>query len=198
LRLSAPRLHDTMPLISPSVLSQRLKTLEQCGIVSCNRGADSRKTTYSLTAAGHELEPVLHSLGVWGQRWVRDRTREDDLDASFVMWDIRRCIRTEQLPSQRTVVYFGFSDAKRGMRQWWLVIDGDEVDLCLQDPGYDIDMCVYADLQSLTRVWMGDVELANAVSSGKVRLEGDRALIKTISKWFGPSPFAAVKSAAIT
>src|SRR5262245_65506159 len=47
-----------LPLISRSVLSQRLKTLEQAGIVERNT-SDGRGPTYQLTPAGRELEPVV-------------------------------------------------------------------------------------------------------------------------------------------
>jgi len=185
-----------VPLISPSVLAQRLRMLEQTGIVACSRGADGRSSEYTLKLAGSELEPVIQAFGIWGQRWVRDRMNEEDLDAGLLMWDIHRNIRTEALPGNRIVVYFEFTDAKKGMKRWWLVIENGEVDLCLKDPGHDIDLAVFTDLHCFTRIWMGDVSLAAARSSGKVRLEGAGRLKQTMTQWFGPSPFAAVKAAA--
>ncbi len=187
-----------MPLISPSVLAERLRTLEQHGIVECRRGKDGRSSDYSLTAAGAELQPLIRAVGVWGQRWVRNRMTEQDLDASLLMWDIRRNIQTEQLPAKRTVVYFEFADAKKGMKHWWLVVDSGEVDLCLEDPGYEVDLAVSSDLQTFTRIWMGDISLASARASGKVKLEGQGRLKQTVTSWLGPSPFAEVKAAAVS
>ena len=187
-----------MPLISPSVLAQRLKTLEHCGIIECRRSTDGRSTEYKLTPAGAELEPVIQALGNWGQRWVRNRAREDDLDASFLMWDIHRNIQMDQLPPGRTVVYFEFANAKKGMKRWWLVADGGEVDLCLEDPGHEIDLAVFSDLGCFTRIWMGDIDLATARSTGKVRVEGRARLKQTMTRWLGPSPFATVESAEVT
>ena len=185
-----------VPLISPSVLAQRLKTLEQSGIIECDRSSDGRSSEYKLTPAGRELEPVIQAFGIWGQRWVRDRMHEDDLDAGLLMWDIHRNIQTKHLPDKRTVLYFEFADARKGMKRWWLVVDHGEVDLCFEDPGYEIDLAVFADLHCLTRIWMGDVDLASMCSTGKVRLEGQRQLKQTMTQWLGPSPFAAVKAAA--
>jgi DNA-binding HxlR family transcriptional regulator len=56
-----------LPQVSPDILSQRLRDLEQSGIV--RRGtlpppAGSR--IYELTARGRELEPILLALGRWG------------------------------------------------------------------------------------------------------------------------------------
>jgi DNA-binding HxlR family transcriptional regulator len=95
-----------MPLISPSVLAERLRTLEQYGLIECRRAKDSRSSEYRLTVAGAELRPLILAVGVWGQRWVRNRLTEQDLDAGLLMWDIHRNIQTEQLPAKRTVIYF--------------------------------------------------------------------------------------------
>lgn len=185
-----------VPLISPSVLSQRLRTLELSGIIEHRPCSSGRSREYKLTPAGAELEPVVRAVGVWGQRWVRSRMDKLDLDASFLMWDIRRNIRTAQLPAKRTVVYFEFKDAKKGMKRWWLVVENGEVDLCLEDPGHEIDLLVITDLRCLTRIWMGEIDIAAARSAGSVKLEGQKGLKQTIAKWLGPSPFAAVKAAA--
>jgi len=185
-----------VPLISPSVLAQRLKTLEQSGIIECLRSADGRSSKYTLTQAGAELEPVIQSLGTWGQRWVRNRMNEDDLDASLLMWDIRRNIQVDRLPPGQSVIYFEFADAKKGMKRWWLVVQNGEVDLCLEDPGHEIGLAVFADLGCFTRIWMGDLDFAFAQSTGRVRLQGHKQLKQTMPQWFGPSPFAAVQAAA--
>ena len=187
-----------IPLISPSVLAQRLRTLELSGIIERHSGSNGRSNEYRLTPAGTELEPVIQAVGVWGQRWVRSRMDKMDLDASFLMWDIRRNIRTAKLPAKRTVVYFEFKDAKKGMNRWWLVVENSEVDLCLEDPGHDIDLLVITDLRCLTRIWMGDIDLATARAAGSVKLQGQGRLKQTIAYWLGPSPFAAVKAATGT
>jgi DNA-binding HxlR family transcriptional regulator len=184
-----------VPLISPSVLAQRLKTLEETGVIECHRGPNGRSSQYGLSAAGIELAPLIRAFGVWGQRWVRSRVREADLDAGLLMWDIRRNIRTEHLPATRTVVHFDLARAKRGMRKWWLVVERGTVDLCLQDPGHEVDLTIAGDLECLTRVWMGDIDLMHACAAGGLVLQGDARLKKSVLQWLGPSPFAAVKAA---
>src|SRR5215510_9953586 len=59
-----------VPLMSPTLLSRRLKQLEAEGIIE-RRPAPSRGATYHLTRAGLEFVPVIEALGVWGQRWSR-------------------------------------------------------------------------------------------------------------------------------
>ena len=184
-----------MPLIAPSVMSQRLKLLTNHGIVVREPEPDGGAYEYHLTAAGEELRPLLTHLGTWGQRWSRSNMDAQDLDASFLMWDIRRNVHTDMLP-ERAVVFFEFPDAKKGMRHWWLVVAEGEVDLCLEDPGLEVDITMVTSLRIMTQIWMGDISLDQARARGLLKLLGASALVRSLHKWLGPSPFAHVRPAA--
>jgi DNA-binding HxlR family transcriptional regulator len=183
-----------VPLIAPSVMSQRLKILTDHGIILREPEPGSRGYQYRLTAAGEELRPLIMQLGTWGQRWSRSRMASHDLDASFLMWDIRRNVRTDQLP-EHAVIYFEFPDARKGMKHWWLVVAGGEVDLCIDDPGREVDIMLVSSLQVMTQIWMGDITLAQARESGKLKVAGASALVRSVGKWLGASPFAHVAAA---
>ena len=51
------------------------------------------------------------------------------------------------------------------------------------------------DVRTLTRVWMGDLSLSSARSTGLIRLVGDSALIRSMGAWLEKSHFADVKPA---
>ncbi len=58
-----------LPHASPNVLSQRLRELEQTGVVQRRTlPAPAGSRVYELTEWGLELEPVLSALGRWGAR----------------------------------------------------------------------------------------------------------------------------------
>src|SRR3954453_5018887 len=58
-----------LPGIGPNVLSQRLKELEQVGVLRRRvLPPPAASTVYELTEWGHELEDVLVRLGRWGAR----------------------------------------------------------------------------------------------------------------------------------
>ena len=183
-----------VPLMAPSVMSHRLKELTDHGIVVRERERNGHAFGYCLTAAGEELRPLIVQLGTWGQRWSRSEMAQHDLDASLLMWDIRRNIKTEALPAQ-AVLFFEFPDAKKGMRHWWLVVDDGEVDLCLEDPGRDVDVTLTCDLRAMTQIWMGDISLVQARVRGLLKVAGASALVHNLGKWLGPSPFAHVPPA---
>ena len=53
---------------SPNVLAQRLRELEQVGVVSRRRlPPPAASQVYELTDWGRELEPVLVALGRWAR-----------------------------------------------------------------------------------------------------------------------------------
>ena len=189
-------LHRGVPLMSRTLLAQRLRQLEDAGIVRSAAKAKGRGQEYFLTPAGEEFRPLIEGLGEWGQRWARSRISADDLDPGLLMWDIHRRLNLERLPTHRVVVFFDFRGVPkpwRTVRRFWLILQRPDVDLCLKEPGYAVDLVVDADLAALTKVWMGDVRLGDAMRAGLVRLEGPRVLVRAFPGWLALSGFAAVE-----
>ena len=189
-------LHRGVPLMSRTLLAQRLEQLEDAGIVQRVARRHGRGREYQLTSAGEELRPLIDGFGEWGQRWARAQIELDDLDAGLLMWDIHRRVNLEALPAGRVVCRFDFRRVPPTMRcprTWWLVLDRREVDLCLKDPGFPVDVVVSADLRPLTAVWMGDVPLAEALRAGTVRVDGPPSLVRAFPTWLELSSFAGVK-----
>jgi hypothetical protein len=76
------------------------------------------------------------------------------------------------------------------------VLNRPEVDLCLKDPGFEVDLTIDADLATLTRVWMGDMRLQDALRGGLIRPDGPRKLVQAFPTWFGLSLFAGIERPA--
>lgn len=182
-----------VPKMSPSLLSQRLKDLAEAGIVE-RRPVPSEKGVfdYSLTEAGRDLRPVVEAVGSWGQKWVESSLSLKNLDASLLMWDMRRNLNVDPLPPRRSVIQFLYSDLPASKRHWWLVIEPEgAVDLCWSDPGFDTDLYVSTDLRTMTAIWMGVDTVAGAKRDDRLTLIGDRSLGDGMQSWLGLSPFAA-------
>ena len=81
------------------------------------------------------------------------------------------------------------------MKRWWLVLESGHVDLCLDNPGFPINIYLSTDLLTLTEVFMGATSFASAISSGRLVMEGSTALTRLISRWFARSNFADTKPA---
>ncbi|AZB41622.1 transcriptional regulator [Bacillus sp. FJAT-42376] len=62
---------ESATAISGRVLSDRLKDLEQNGVVTRNIIPESPvRIEYSLTAKGLALEPILKEIENWSQDWI--------------------------------------------------------------------------------------------------------------------------------
>jgi DNA-binding HxlR family transcriptional regulator len=187
-------LHRGVPLMSRSLLAQRLRRLEAAGIVERAPSGDGIGFDYFLTTAGEEFQPVIEAMGQWGQRWSR-RFDSTDLDPALLMWDMQRNLRRERLPPRRVVMqmeFRGVPSRHQARSRWWLLLEPESVDVCLKDPGFDVDLFVQADLAAMTKVWMGDLRLNETLRSGAVALEGQPQLVRQFPTWLGLSTFAAV------
>ena len=60
-------LRTGLPKISPDVLAQRLRELEEAGVLArATLPPPAASKVYELTDRGRDLAPVLHALGRWG------------------------------------------------------------------------------------------------------------------------------------
>ena len=181
--------------MSPTILAKRLKHLEERGVIVRKQLSGQKGYEYRLTPAGKELEPLIETLAVWGMRWARGQMTDDELDVELLMWDIHRRILTQHLPDGQTVLCMSFNDLDKH-KTWWLVIDGDDVDLCTEDTGKDVDLYVTTKLRTMVELWEGDADLKKAIRDDRVTAIGDKSLIRTMPDWFGLCFVSHVRPAA--
>jgi DNA-binding HxlR family transcriptional regulator len=182
-----------VPLMSRTLLSLRLKQLEEIGVVK--RMSGPKGPEYHLTQAGKDFAPIVERLGEWGQRWFRSKFSRDELDVRTLVWDMRRTVKPNAFPPGRISVQFDFSDLPVSKRTWWLLCDDGEVGICPTDPGFDVSLFVATDLRTMTRVWMGDIPVRIAIGSGGIELEGSREFRLRFEQWLGLSGFAGIQDA---
>jgi hypothetical protein len=111
------------------------------------------------------------------------------------MWHLHHRLALDRLPDGRIVILFSFSGVprkRRGPHNYWLMVERPEVELCLTDPGHEVDLCVEADLRAFTHVWLGDVPLASAVRERAIKLSGPRKFVQAFPSWLLLSRFAQV------
>ncbi|MEJ7685985.1 MAG: winged helix-turn-helix transcriptional regulator [Variovorax sp.] len=185
-----------VPRMSGSLLAQRLRKLEEVGVIKREQGSGS-SAEYHLTSAGEELRPIVMALGHWGARWIGSRLKRGQLDAGFLMWDIRRFVRIDECPTERSiVVHFRFTDAPEGERRWWLVVANGSADLCRDNPGEDPTLIVESTMQALTEVWTGDRDADELIHERKLRVIGTARDARDLWRWLGRSAFAATRDAS--
>ncbi len=186
-----------LPRISTTLLSTRLRTLEEFGVV--RRTVDGRATTYELTDAGESLRPIVMAIGHWGAEWIGSRLDEGQLDVGFLMWDVRRFVRLERIPrDRRVVVFFHFPDAGEREQDWWLVVESGRADLCRDDPGHELTVLVESSVRALTEVWVGERLPDDVLRTREVRVTGPSRDAEALWGWLGTSAFAPTRRQAVS
>ena len=125
------------------------------------------------------------ALGQWAHRSVDSEVSLEHLDPRLLMWNMRRNIDVLALPKSRaSVIQFTYPELAKEQRDYWLVAKpGQGVDLCLIDPGHDVDLFIRADLKAMTSAWMGWSSLRREIDAGKIVLIGNNGLVNTLEKW---------------
>ncbi|MGB8858955.1 MAG: winged helix-turn-helix transcriptional regulator [Ilumatobacteraceae bacterium] len=180
-----------LPGLSRTLLVKRLRQFERAHIVEHVDGE------YHLTEAGRDLEPLVFSFGEWGARWIFGDPNPAELDAQLLAWwmhdrlDID--ILSGVLASERQVLHLRFSDDPRW---FWIVVDHGMPSVCDSDPGFEVDVTLRSDLSTLYQVWLGRIPISEALRSGRLTIDGSRAMKEALPRVLKLSQAAPLVSAA--
>jgi DNA-binding HxlR family transcriptional regulator len=173
-------LHTGLAHGSPNVLTQRLRELEEAGVVHRRRlPPPASANVYELTEWGAQLEPILMGLQRWGAespQFAHDRPVGCDaamlaLKNSFTPDVVRSLSITAEVrfatDTFRLAVHRGGIDIARG-------------------PVERPDVVVETDPQTLEAVAFGGRSVQAAERAGDLSLHGDRAAFEQLLACFGP------------
>jgi DNA-binding HxlR family transcriptional regulator len=176
-------IHRGVPLMSRALLIERLRQLEEQGIVEKRSRADGVGHEYWLTPAGESAREIVRALGHWGLANTRDRITADDLDPALMMWTMRQRTDMHALPDHRVVIRFEFSGVPANrLRFMWLVLDRSGVDVCAKDPGLPVDITLRGDIVVFVRIYLGQTTW-DEVMGKAIAIEGDARMAQRIPEW---------------
>jgi hypothetical protein len=185
--------------MSRALLVERLRRLEEQGIVEKRARADGSSHEYWLTPAGESAREIVRALGHWGLAHTRDRITATDLDPALMMWTMRQRTDVAALPDHRVVIRFEFSGVpanRTKLRIMWLVLERSGVDVCAKDPGFPVDLTLRGDVVVFVRIYLGQASWDEVLGKA-VAIEGDARLAQRIPEWIAlhkvprPQPPAA-------
>jgi DNA-binding HxlR family transcriptional regulator len=179
---------DGAPGISRTLLTQRLRMLEQRGLVRRDSAG------YELTEAGRDLHDVCLAIGLWGHRWLE--MAPEDLDPYVILWGLCKEVDRDLLPDERVTVRFEFRDWTRPYDRFWLVMQRPEPEVCIKPPGYAEDLVVTTVAEWLLRWHLGEVSLGQGLRERRVEVIGPSSLVARLRTWGGQSSLAGVPRAA--
>jgi len=171
--------------ISRSVLTDKLRKLEEMGIVARMSSPPGRPTDYLLTPAGEQLRPVVRALVGWAEKWVPEDPAMAQRDPGVIVWWLAHRIDTAVVPPHQVVIEIAMSgaDVPRG---WLLLARDTEPTLCVEDPLLSEDRYVYvdADPAGLFPIARALRSWTEAIADGSVRVYGPPDLVRAFPTWF--------------
>lgn len=172
--------------VSRSVLSAKLRKLEQLGLVARD-SPGSRRAPYRLAPAGEQLVPTLKSLWAWAERWIPEDPALAQRDPTVIAFWLSRRVVASAVPNQRAVVEITVRGA-RDTRSWLLIDPETEPEVCAEDPQLDESRYVYleADAAGLLPLARGERAWSDAIADRSVELYGEPELVAAAPTWFHP------------
>jgi DNA-binding HxlR family transcriptional regulator len=179
-------LRHGLPNASPNILTERLRELEQGGVVHRRKlPPPAASQVYELTEWGEELEPVVTKLGAWGARSPLQPEHQQIGTDSIVL-----ALRSLFDPNAADGVEASY-ELRLGEERFSVDVAGDELGLKrggVEDPAAAIE----TDAPTLAGLLTGQLPLEAALESGAVVIAGSRREARRFLALFPmPEPSAA-------
>lgn len=172
------QLHDGLPGVPTTVLTTRLRELEQAGIVEREVPAPpNRGFRYALTPYGHELTPVLDALGRWGAKRMSAPSPDDVITDS----SLAAALRTGFQPGKTTATVTYLIHA--GPATAWATTAGDTITVGTGVPATAPDLTIHSGPQ-MRQLLAGKLSPADALATGAFQLEGPRRIFDAFARTF--------------
>ena len=177
-----------IPNISPSLLRNRLRSLEEQGVVVRKRGAGDGRHEYFLTPSGKALAPVLTEMGKWGMRWARNGMTDKQNTAWGLVRDFAGRIDFDEMPAGNTSICFDLTDVRESPIHY-VHVHGGNVQVCDTDLGFETDVHITSTLDVMTRIWYGEVNIAEAMRDRRMKVDAPPVYCRRIARWLRISSF---------
>ncbi|MEA2569368.1 MAG: hypothetical protein QOI24_1369 [Acidobacteriota bacterium] len=165
-------LRGGLPAISPNVLTQRLLELEQAGIVQRRKlPPPAAAWVYELSEWGLELERVIMALGRWAVRSPA-LMQGHPLSVDALILSFRTMFTSDAADGFNATL-----EIRIGEDRFRAVVADGEMELT-RNAAENPDAVIDADVNTLAAVVYGGRRFGEAVRSGELRVEGDRAIAK--------------------
>ncbi len=175
--LSGPKrfkdLLDGLPGIGTNLLAARLKQLQADEIILHGTlPPPAASAVYELTVRGRELEPVLHALARWGRPLLGRPRKGDKFQPSYVLVAIKSMFRPKAAIGVRETYEYHVEGEVFHTR-----VEDGAVETSM-GPGKDPAFVLTSDAQTFLLVGTDQLELKEALASGRMKIEGSREAFK--------------------
>jgi DNA-binding HxlR family transcriptional regulator len=175
-------LMDRLGGITPKTLSQRLRELQDTGIVTADREPGRREVWYRLTPAGADLGPVIDALGWWGLRHAwRWPLPGEPLHAEHLLRAATQAIDLDTGDHEPARWHFRLDGA-----DYLVQSDGRQWSLTAQTPSAPADVTITATTQALTAFIFAGSDRGIDITGETGAVHRFRQLIRTMAAVIQP------------
>lgn len=169
-------LRTHLPGIAPTLLTQRLRTMVDNGLVTTKQlPPPAARSVYTATEHGRSVVPVMRSLAQWGMPLLEDPA--DDLE-----------MRPQMCSNAMIAGYYDAEGAADIDERYLLRIDGEDITLSSVKGGGTPHEEPDLVLDSTVRTWVdirrGDITLREAIKQGRVRRTGGASALRNFQRIF--------------
>jgi DNA-binding HxlR family transcriptional regulator len=168
-------LRNGLPGIATNLLADRLRDLEQAGVVSREEAPPPVATTlFSLTSRGEELAPILRELLRWGMPLMQQGPGPEDVfRAQWMAWPAEMSL-TDREPDAPPVTIQVLADGELA----FLETSGGSVHVSLGRADHP-DAVLRGPVHAVLGLFTGQIDLDRAAATG-VECKGDRGALQRV------------------
>ena len=172
-------LHAGLPQASPNVLSQRLRELEEAGVVQRRRlPPPASANVYELTEWGGALEPILLGLQRWGAG-SPSYAPDQPVGCDAAMLAMKNTFDAVAARGVRLTAEIRF-----GADTFRLAVDDGTIDIG-RGPATRPDLTLDTDPPTLEELAFGGLTVEEAQRTGRLSFTGDAADLRRLLGVFG-------------
>lgn len=168
-----------LPAIGPNLLTQRLKELQDLGVIE-KCGEQGSHARYTLTEKGLSLEPVILAMARWGMAHLKEDykdklSRPDLLVVAFRAAfnpDLAKCIKEAY-------------ELRIGAVTFHALVDRGRLETGL-GPARQPSFIYSTDPDTFDRIVSGELSEGKARKSGRLKITGDEKAYGRFLKLFSP------------
>jgi DNA-binding HxlR family transcriptional regulator/putative sterol carrier protein len=172
-------LQEGLPGIPTNVLTSRLRELEEAGIVQ--RQVQARPgggVVYALTDYGLELEEPLLQLGFWGAKALGPPEKDDFISMDSLALALRGAFHPEKARGPQRVYELRIDG--KSLR---VAVKGGQASVPASSPK-EPDVVIETGPSVMSQLLTGSTDVDAAITSGRMRLDGDRADAERLFEMF--------------
>ncbi len=166
--------------ISPSVLSERLRRVEELGLVRRSvLSPPAASTVYELTDDGEALRPALYELIRWGGRFLYPRRKRDRIEPEWMRLALDALARRRSTPARRFQLR-----VREGPKEADIHVAGGRSGTTVSLGVGPADATLVLDVPTVLALASGRLAVNRAVESGAVEASGDLTALQDFARLF--------------